>query len=188
MIWAESDTFYSSTNGRVAVALFRVQNTTNTPITWTPHFYYSAYPDWGERAGVAINGSEVWTSGGFSGLGQTSVDITVPPNQTSTVIFSSTSGPASGLRGSQLGFYNNSLDLPTGLAFVDDLDSPTPYRWQAFNTYDNGTGAWLMGNNPDMFGGVHPSNWTDGNYRAGHMSTNLDTLATLLTRTSFKTV
>jgi len=50
----------------------------------------------------------------------------------STVVFVSTTGPASiqpasGVypRSILLGFYNNRLNLPGGLEFVDDLDTAT---------------------------------------------------------------
>ncbi|NLF68878.1 MAG: hypothetical protein GX575_07465, partial [Candidatus Anammoximicrobium sp.] len=124
-IYSGTDTQYSSTNGRVVADLFRVQNTTNGPLTWSPYFYYSQYSGWSERASVAVNGTLVWT--GSDGLNAANVPITLPANSTSTVIFVSTDGPAYSpgygyyVRGNQLAFYNNSLSLPAGLAFVDDL-------------------------------------------------------------------
>ncbi|MCA9084081.1 MAG: hypothetical protein KDA81_08505, partial [Planctomycetaceae bacterium] len=67
-IWSETETVYSSTNGEIAAALFRVQNQTDADITWTPSFYFSANPGWGERASVAVNGVNIWSSGGAAGL------------------------------------------------------------------------------------------------------------------------
>ncbi|NLF73702.1 MAG: hypothetical protein GX575_32100, partial [Candidatus Anammoximicrobium sp.] len=186
MIWSEVETSYSSTNGEVMAALFRIQNSTASPITWTPSVYYSSYGGWNEWASVAVNGSNVWTSGGSNGLGQVSPSLSIPANTTSTVIFTSTFGPPVGTTGNlyeragQLGFANNSLQLPAGLTFVDDLPATVPYRWQVFNSYDNATG-WLMGNNAAMFGGVNPSTWTDGNATAGTMSTDVSVLKTLFT-------
>jgi len=50
---------YSSTTGKVVVALMRIKNNTSTPISWTIYFHYSCYGSWSEYAGVAINGNEV---------------------------------------------------------------------------------------------------------------------------------
>jgi hypothetical protein len=120
---------YSSTDGMVAVALFRVKNTTANDITWTPHWYFTAYSGWSEMASVAMNGQNLWSSGGTS---STSLNIAVPKNRTSTVIFVSTSSTTTGhvgsgmyVRSCTLGFFNNSLKLPAGLQFIDDLDTAT---------------------------------------------------------------
>lgn len=122
---------YSSTDGRVTGALFRIRNNTNGAINWPVKWYTSAYADWAERASIAINGSEVWQSGG-SNLGaihEQSHTISVPANRTSTVIFISTSSPPSGdFRSNFMAFYNNCLDLPDGLEFIDDLDNK-PDGW-----------------------------------------------------------
>ena len=191
MVSADVDIAYSSTNGQVMAALFRIQNATASPITWNPSFYFSCYGGWGEWASVAVNGTNVWTSGGGGGLSQVTTSLALPANTTSTVIFTSTYGPQVNPidtlfeRAGQLGFLNNSLQLPSGLTFVDDLPAPVPYRWQVFNTYDNATGAWLMGNNSALFGGVAPSTWTDGNGTAGNMSTDLRVLSTLFNNQSY---
>ena len=61
-------------------------------------------------------------------------DISVPANRTSTVIFvsaehvPSTSSYYGGSRSLVLAFYNNCLQLPKGLEFVDDLDTK-PNGW-----------------------------------------------------------
>ena len=52
---------------------------------------------------------------------------------------------------------------------------PAAIRWNVFDTYDNGVG-WAIDNTATLFGGVNPSNWTDGNYRAVHMSSDKDVL------------
>jgi hypothetical protein len=129
LVYSEVEAYYpSSTNGRVVVVLFRVRNTTNNPIGWTPYFYYSGYTAWGQRASVAINGTTVWAGGDTHGA-QAAVGLSIPPLRTSTVIFVSHSGPylsqALFLRSTILGFYNNSLNLPAGLEFVDDLETAT---------------------------------------------------------------
>ena len=190
LIWSEVETTYSSTNGEIGAALFRVQNTTGSASTWTPNFYFSSYGGWNEWASVAVNGVNVWTSGGANTLSSQSVTISIPANSTSTVIFTSALGPAGGVAGNlyeragQLGFFNNSLQLPAGLNFMDDLPASVPYRWQTFNTYDNATG-WLMNNNAAMYGGVNPSNWTDGNATAQNMSPDLSVLSTLFTNKGY---
>ncbi len=127
MVGADVWPNYSSTNGMVMTALFRVKNTTDKDITWTPYFYYTAYSGWNERASVTINGLQSWST---TGSGKTGLNLTVPKNRTSTVIFVSTASTTTGHVGSGmyvrmcvLGFYNNSLVLPAGLSFVDDLDS-----------------------------------------------------------------
>jgi hypothetical protein len=58
------------------------------------------------------------------------------------------------------------------------------YRWNVFNTYDNAAG-WLFNNNPLMFGGVYPSNWTDGGAIASMMSPDKEVLRTLFTQKGY---
>lgn len=127
-----NEQFYqvSSTTGRVAVVLMRVKNNTSMNISWTIYFHYSSYGSWNEYAGVAVNGTNVWNSGGSNGLLSTSVNVTIPANRTSTIIINSPSGPTYAvgslyLRTCRLAFYNNCLQLPAGLEFVDDLDYAT---------------------------------------------------------------
>ncbi|MBK6839925.1 MAG: hypothetical protein IPG90_17950 [Bacteroidetes bacterium] len=124
------DQFYetSSTDGEVFTALFRISNTTGAAITWTPNFIYTAYTTWGEKASITVNGANSWSSGTS---GSAAVSLSIPSGQVSTVIFVCTSGiptTVSGaflLRSCQFGFYNNSLTLPAGLQYVDDLDTAT---------------------------------------------------------------
>ena len=138
MIYSRTFLQYSSTEGRVVVSLFRVRNNTGEDIIWRPYFYYTSSMSWSEMAGVAVNGAEVWNSGGTnSGTSHnTNVSINIPANGTSTVIFSSPSNYAryTGAGGIHiryvgLSFYNNSLDLPEGLEFVDDLDEQDAPLW-----------------------------------------------------------
>ena len=138
VINAESWNDPSSTNGRVTVALLRVKNSTASPVAWTLCFDYTAYSGWGETAGLALNGTEVWSSATGSASATACVPMTIPANLTSTVILSSPSSPpytqsitayyygvhsmALYTRSNFLAFSNNSLSLPSGLALVDDLD------------------------------------------------------------------
>jgi hypothetical protein len=129
LVYSEVEAYYgSSTNGRVVLVLFRVRNTTSSYISWTPYFYYSQYSGWGQRASVALNGGTWWTGGDTPGA-QAAVSLSIPPLRTSTVVFVSQSGPPVAyyeyLRATILGFYNNSLNLPAGLEFVDDLETAT---------------------------------------------------------------
>jgi hypothetical protein len=126
---------YSSTNGKVVATIFRIKNTTANPITWTPSFYYSGYGGWSEAASLTLNGANSWNSVGATTDASTapvSVSLSIPANRTSTVIVVSpssvaTATSASGVyvRTCRLIFANNSLTLPAGLSFVDDLDTAT---------------------------------------------------------------
>ncbi len=114
---------YSSTNGKVVTVLFRINNTTGSAITWSPNFWYSAYSAWSEVASVSLNGANTWSA---NASGQTTLSLSIPANRVSTVIFVSTSGvPAGSMRNVRLGFVGNSLALPAGLEFIDDLDTAT---------------------------------------------------------------
>ncbi len=64
------------------------------------------------------------------------------------------------------------------------VHKPATYRWAAFDTYQ-WPYNWFAGNNSAMFGGVHPSQWTDGNYQAQHMSSNTDVLMTIFSKKGY---
>jgi len=122
MILSDVDRTYSSTNGKILVVLFEIENTTDSPIVWSPHWYYSSYPGWGEVAGVAVNGVDVLTLTGY--YGSATADLTIPANGISQVIFTSATCPPSlDVRTNQFGFFNDSLALPDGLRFVDTSDA-----------------------------------------------------------------
>jgi hypothetical protein len=130
LVYANTNLYFSSTDGTVVVVLFRVKNTTNNPITWQPVWWFSANGPWGEYASVAVNGLSAFTYTGSTGGAQTFLNLTIPANSTGTVIFVSPSGPAynvSGLfkRSNSFAFINDSLGLPPGLEFVDDLETAT---------------------------------------------------------------
>ncbi|HSN89878.1 MAG TPA: hypothetical protein VLS93_01510 [Anaeromyxobacteraceae bacterium] len=130
LVHAETFHQYSSTNGKVAMALFRVRNATGSAIVWTPFFWYTAYSAWGELASVALNGADAFTTGGGAGTFSASLNLSIPANRTSTVIFVSTSSAPyaisfASIRQLALAFRNDSLALPAGLSFVDDLDTAT---------------------------------------------------------------
>lgn len=133
MVWSEEWMAYSSTNSRHAAVLFRVRNSTDAAIDWNVNAYMTGYGSWGEARTIALNGTDVMNSTGSYPPANCEVTrtISIPPNRTSTVIFVAGSGPyqsTSGYmyqRSLMLGFYNNCLDLPDGLEFVDDLDTAT---------------------------------------------------------------
>ena len=110
---------YSSTNGDMMAVLFRVSNTGANAIIWTPTFYFSAFSSWGELASISVNGALTWNA---ANAGTVGVGLSIPGNMISSVIFvvggSAQSGPTGFLH---LAFFNNGLQLPNGLTFVDDL-------------------------------------------------------------------
>ena len=124
----------SSTNGKVTAVLMRIRNSTSSPIQWQPFFYFTAYASWSERASVALNGMNVWNSTGDHHSNATAAPImTLPANRTSTVIFVVPSSPpwlsTPLYRMNFLAFYNDSLNLPAGLSFQDDLDGVSGNLW-----------------------------------------------------------
>jgi hypothetical protein len=131
VIHADTRLQYGGQDGRMVAALFRIRNSTAAAITWTPQLWYTAFSGMGEYASAALNGAEVFASGG-GGLGvfQTAFNVSIPPNRTSTFIvvaggsypYNVTSGAyAIYHRSIVLAFRNGSLALPAGLSFVDDL-------------------------------------------------------------------
>lgn len=55
------------------------------------------------------------------------------------------------------------------------------YRWNEWNTYSN-RWSWFDGNNPRGYGGVHPSQWGDGNVRASQMNGDLKYIKRLFSK------
>ncbi|MHC4741539.1 MAG: hypothetical protein ACYS8Z_06500 [Planctomycetota bacterium] len=123
--------YASASDAEFVLVLFRIRNTTAGAIVWSPLIYYTANGGQGDYASATVNGADSWTFTGSVGLDSTAIlNLTIPPGRTSTVIFvasalhwTSTSGGV--LRAIQLGFYEDSLELPIGLEFVDDLDTAT---------------------------------------------------------------
>jgi len=132
VVWSETWMAYSSTNGKFAGALFRVRNTTGAAINWTLNYYATAYPAWGEKASIALNGTLVWSTAAESySTSAYSVTLSIPANRVSTVICVAGGSPAASTgssvysRSTVLAFRNNCLTLPAGLVLVDDLDAAT---------------------------------------------------------------
>ncbi|MBL0277101.1 MAG: hypothetical protein IPQ24_13595 [Anaeromyxobacter sp.] len=133
MIVSEQCSSPSGSNRRVALVLFRIRNTTGAPITWIPNFRVTAYGGWGDWVGMAMNGVEVWNNQGQTILPNApsnGATLSVPAGRVSTVILNSvTSSPTQvgGIyyRGLVLAFTGQTLNLPAGLEYVDDLDTAT---------------------------------------------------------------
>jgi subtilisin-like proprotein convertase family protein len=124
-VWAESWRNYSSTNSKHIAVLMRIKNSTQNDINWAPAFYFTAYNDWGNRSSITVNGAASWQySGNCYSNNSANPTFSIPKNRTSSVIFIIGNSPQSGdLMTNALIFYNNSLNLPKGLSFVDDLDT-----------------------------------------------------------------
>lgn len=125
-VYSRTEYIYSTADSETVTALFRIKNTTDSAINWIPYLYYTCYSSWSQYASVALNGAHVWYSAGGSGQGSAAITLSIPAGRTSTVIFISGMGLVSGnVRSIVLGFFNNSLQLPAGLEYADDLDSAT---------------------------------------------------------------
>lgn len=128
-IVSDVDRYWSSTNGKVVVVLFRIRNTTSSNITWRPYWYYSSYGGWNEYASVATRTTSGWSNQWSTSSScydcTTNQSLTMAANTTTMVAFVATTSPSSSdnLRVLTLGFYNNSLTLPTGLVYLDDFDT-----------------------------------------------------------------
>lgn len=131
VVWADTWLAFSSTNGKFAGALFRVRNRTGAAINWPLYFYATAYPAWGEKASIALNGVDAWNTAGDSGATTNhTTTLSIPANRISTVICVAAASPvytpsSFHVRSTVLTFRNNCLTLPAGLEFVDDLDTAT---------------------------------------------------------------
>eukprot|EP00055_Hartaetosiga_balthica_P016259 m.101785 g.101785 ORF g.101785 m.101785 type:complete len:415 (-) comp9067_c1_seq1:433-1677(-) len=113
---------YSSTNSLQTGAFFRINNPTASAIRWIVTYYYSSYSSYAEQASVSLNHVNQWNTGTNCGRCVNSISLIIPPNRISTVIFISSSSADSGSRTNHLSFINNSLKLPEGLVYMDDLD------------------------------------------------------------------
>jgi len=129
-MWNHEWFSHSSTNSQHAGALFRIRNTNNGATNWRVNFYYTSYGGWSERASATMNGQGTWQSGGGNCGGHCSAiaNFNLPGNRISTVIIIVASSPRSsgccdfGPRGNWLAFRDNTLRLPSGLEYVDDMD------------------------------------------------------------------
>ncbi len=165
-VYAEEWGYHSSTNSRHAAALFRINNTTDTSISWPISFYYTAYANFNEIASLALNGSNIWDSGGqnVGPSANTSQNLDLRPGMNTVIVVSSSSGP-DGTRSCFLAFFNDCLKLPAGLEYVDDIGQYSP-SWTE-KIVDGATGSPAArnyqtmvwdGTRAIMFGGTPGSN------------------------------
>merc|ERR1711881_25988 len=132
-VWHEEWMSHSSTTSHHTGVLFRIKNTRSNNINWRVNMYYTSHPGWSERALATINGAGTWESHG-SHCGahcSSNINFNIPGGRISTVIMISASSPRSsgccnfGPRGNWLAFRENTLQLPNGLEYVDDMDYVT---------------------------------------------------------------
>jgi hypothetical protein len=133
VVTAEEWQSSGNTNSRHAVVLFRVRNNTLNPIVWDVDFYATAYSLWGERASVTVNGGSTIGVDAYDDVCGINCNpsfvhtasLEIPQDRTSTVIFAAGSYVPVVTRSLYLAFTSDSLALPQGLEFVDDLDTAT---------------------------------------------------------------
>jgi hypothetical protein len=113
---------------------FRIKNTKGTALTWRPRWYSTSASDWGRSySSIAVNGNQVdkWEcrhNGNWNNCWNPRT-ITLPANRISTVMFVSFMSHPYTWNGRQSFlmsyFADNSLVLPNGAEYVDDLDTVT---------------------------------------------------------------
>ena len=129
-----SDTYimYSSTTGLMCGVVFRIKNTKTSAIAWRPSWRTTAWSGWNEYSSVSLNGANNYYSGSCYHSCAVTPTINVPANgsgnRMSTVVFMS-GGTNDVSMGHNLHeravlnhFRDDSLTLPSGLEYVDDLD------------------------------------------------------------------
>ena len=124
------DSWYdpSSTNGHVLIVLFRIKNSTGSAINWAPQFLHTNCGSWSEHTSLTLNGAGNWSHGGdcYGNSNCTAQPtLAIPANRVSSVMMAAMSGCGGGMRAQILTFLNGTLALPTGLQYVDDLDTAT---------------------------------------------------------------
>jgi hypothetical protein len=115
---------HSSTNGTFFAVLFRVHNSTDQAINWNVTWYGTGDASHNNRRSIALNGTNQHCPGGnYYASDNTSHNLSIPPNRTSTVIFVASAAHANGASAAQVLYLtNDSLSLPAGLTFIDDFD------------------------------------------------------------------
>merc|ERR1712166_1361744 len=123
----------TSTTGLVCGALFRIKNTGTSTIRWSPAITMTSYHGWSETASISLNGNNLIGNRDCNHECRFTPSLQIPANsqknRISTAIFQSTGSYAywshNAWRATLLLFRDNSLALPNGLEFVDDLDTMT---------------------------------------------------------------
>lgn len=137
-VCASVDVHYSSTDGTLCGAMFRIKNNSTQAVVWSPDVTMSSWHDWSETASISVNGQTTWSRDCRNECRER-ISITIPANsqrnRISTVLFASSAGVNAGgggnfhQRGTILMFRDNALRLPTGLEYVDDFDVASG-RWK----------------------------------------------------------
>eukprot|EP00055_Hartaetosiga_balthica_P013096 m.65819 g.65819 ORF g.65819 m.65819 type:complete len:430 (-) comp8170_c1_seq1:2278-3567(-) len=124
-VWAQEWRYYSSTTAMHAAVLFRIRNTTPNNIDWSIYWKYFNYAGWSESSGITVNFQSNYQDNSNCYPCSRGWVATIPPMGISTIIVTTSSGVYAGnpygIRSQFLGFYNNCLQLPQGLEYVDDL-------------------------------------------------------------------
>eukprot|EP00056_Hartaetosiga_gracilis_P006754 m.100291 g.100291 ORF g.100291 m.100291 type:complete len:471 (-) comp12550_c0_seq7:121-1533(-) len=123
MIWSEEWSYSDTSNSRHVAVLMRVRNTTPQPLTWDLSFIYSSSGSNGELASVALNFQNQWSYSGSCNECEKTLTLSLEPSQTNTIIVLSSSGAPTSTRTLHLSFIQDSLSLPNGAEWVDDLDT-----------------------------------------------------------------
>jgi len=121
-VWANEWYYYSSTNSKHVGTLFRIHNTRDSNVNWPLRFRYSSYGGWGERASTTLNGQDIWSTTGNCAYCDCHLNLNMPGGRTSTVVVIAGSNHPSGTRTNLLTYTHNSLRLPDGLEYRDDMD------------------------------------------------------------------
>jgi hypothetical protein len=119
-----------STDDRRCMALFRIKNTETAEKTWSVNWSFTGWSGWGNQASVAVNKQNVW-NGNCHHFCDRDENLKMAANargdRVNTVIFVAGGthpyGHYNHYRSLMLTF--NSLNLPDGLEFVDDMETAT---------------------------------------------------------------
>jgi len=132
MVYSSTRYGYSNpVDSEVVAVLFRIKNTSGVTIPWTNFIAASSDGGFAEPTSCAVNGSTVFAQTGAAPTSNYAFTVGVPPTGISTLVCIAQAGPISTGNGSSylrtlfLGWNNNSLALPAGLQFVDDLETAT---------------------------------------------------------------
>ena len=126
-VWNEGWRNYSSTNSKHAGFWVRIKNTTQNDITWTPAMWYTSGTGWGMKSSITVNGANSWGANDCQASCSTTVNLAIPKNRTSSVVFAigSQYGQAGEFCYLLLAFKDGSLKLPAGLEWAEDYDYAT---------------------------------------------------------------
>jgi len=121
---------FTSTTGFTCGVIFRIKNTGTRSVRWAPAVTMTSWHGWSETASISLNGNNLIGNRDCNHMCRFSPSMDIPANSAgnriSTVIFISTGSYEynhySRWRATLLIFRANSLALPNGLEYVDDMD------------------------------------------------------------------